>query len=61
MLFQSTTAYVVDSDTILINASDLQLNFLDLKDAGLLPIWDGKSSHLSTANSSHKEQVLRLS
>jgi hypothetical protein len=35
-------ANVVDSETILVPASDLQNNFLDLKDMNLLPIWNGE-------------------
>ena len=33
-------ANVVDGETILVQASDLQNNFLDLKDMGLLPAWN---------------------
>ena len=33
-------ANVVDSETILVQASDLQNNFLDLTDMGLLPAWN---------------------
>ena len=33
-------ANVVDSETILVQVSDLQNNFLDLKDMGLLPAWN---------------------
>jgi hypothetical protein len=39
-------ANVVDSETILVQVSDLQNNFLDLKDMSLLPIWNGESVHL---------------
>ena len=35
-------ATVIDGNVILISASDLQENFLDLVDANLVPIWDGK-------------------
>jgi hypothetical protein len=34
-------AAVIDSNDILISASDLQENFLDLVDANLIPIWNG--------------------
>jgi hypothetical protein len=35
-------ANVVDSETILVQASDLQNNFLDLKDMSLLPTWNSE-------------------
>jgi hypothetical protein len=35
-------ANVVDSETILVPASDLQNDFLDLKDMNLLPTWNGE-------------------
>jgi len=39
-------ANVVDGETILVQASDLQNNFLDLKDMNLLPTWNSESAHL---------------
>jgi len=36
------SANVVDSETILVQVSDLQNNFLDLKDMHLLPIWNSE-------------------
>jgi len=36
-------ANVVDDNLILIKASDLQDNFLDLTDLNLLPIWNSES------------------
>lgn len=38
--FQSV-ANVVDGDVILVRASDLQDNLLDLVDLNLVPIWNG--------------------
>jgi hypothetical protein len=35
-------ADVADSETILIQASDLQNNFLDLMDMSLLPAWNSQ-------------------
>jgi len=35
-------ANVDDSETILVQASDLQNNFLDLKDMNLLPAWNSE-------------------
>ena len=35
-------ANVVDGETILVQASDLQNNFLDLKDMSLLPAWNSE-------------------
>jgi hypothetical protein len=35
-------ANVVDSGTILVQVSDLQNNFLDLKDMDLLPTWNSE-------------------
>jgi len=41
-------ANVVDSETILVQASDLQNNFLDLKDMSLLPAWSSEL-HIDSA------------
>ena len=35
-------ADIVDSETIVVQASDLQNNFLDLKDMNLLPMWNSE-------------------
>src|SRR6266567_2536998 len=36
-----SVATIIDSHVILVRASDLQENFLDLVDANLVPVWDG--------------------
>ncbi|KAF8959102.1 hypothetical protein BDZ97DRAFT_2045777 [Flammula alnicola] len=38
-----SVANVIDSETILVQASDFQNNFLDLKDMSLLPTWNGQT------------------
>ena len=35
-------ANVVDSETTVVQVSDLQNNFLDLKDTSLLPTWNSE-------------------
>ena len=58
MIALQFAATVVDSETILVQASDLQNNFLDLKDMSLLPTWNSES-HIYSAyqESTHEEQV----
>ena len=42
-------ANVVDSETIVVQASDFQNNFLDLKDMSLLPTWSSEL-HICSAD-----------
>jgi hypothetical protein len=37
---------IIDSNVILMSASDLEENFLDLVDANLVSIWDGNFSYI---------------
>lgn len=46
---------MIEGTTILVNASDLRLNFLDLKDKNLIPNWDRKLYFLFTLNKFHTE------
>ncbi len=51
-------ADVVDSETILVQAFDLQNNFLDLKDMGLLPAWNSELHTFPLCiKAAHEEQV----
>jgi hypothetical protein len=40
--YSQLLANVIDSNVILIRASDLQDNFLDLMDSDLIPAWNGE-------------------